>query len=217
MTYSFSGWFNNKRVGVNLETENVELIAKMVLEALESKKETAGKGYLVPIGVSARHVHLTQEHVEALFGKGHELTFDRPLSQPGQFLSKEKVTIKNGDRKIERVSILGPVRKASQVEVSKTDSVALRAEGFIRESGDLAGTAPVELEGPEGSIQLSEGLIIAKRHIHMTPENAAEAGLKDKDVVSVAVNTDGRKTIFGDVVVRVEALARGFQAFPDLL
>ena len=142
------------------------------------------------VEVSARHVHLTQEHVEALFGKGHELTFDRPLSQPGQFLSKEKVTIKNGDRKIERVSILGPVRKASQVEVSKTDSVALRAEGFIRESGDLAGTAP-------------EGLIIAKRHIHMTPENAAEAGLKDKDVVSVAVNTDGRKTIFGDVVVRV--------------
>lgn len=155
------------------------------------------------VEVSARHVHLTQEHVEALFGKGHELTFDRPLSQPGQFLSKEKVTIKNGDRKIERVSILGPVRKASQVEVSKTDSVALRAEGFIRESGDLAGTAPVEIEGPEGSIQLSEGLIIAKRHIHMTPENAAEAGLKDKDVVSVAVNTDGRKTIFGDVVVRV--------------
>ena len=143
------------------------------------------------VEVSARHVHLTQEHVEALFGKGHELTFDRPLSQPGQFLSKEKVTIKNGDRKIERVSILGPVRKASQVEVSKT------------ESGDLAGTAPVEIEGPEGSIQLSEGLIIAKRHIHMTPENAAEAGLKDKDVVSVAVNTDGRKTIFGDVVVRV--------------
>ena len=87
------------------------------------------------VEVSARHVHLTQEHVEALFGKGHELTFDRPLSQPGQFLSKEKVTIKNGDRKIERVSILGPVRKASQVEVSKTDSVALRAEGFIRESG----------------------------------------------------------------------------------
>ena len=130
------------------------------------------------VEVSARHVHLTQEHVEALFGKGHELTFDRPLSQPGQFLSKEKVTIKNGDRKIERVSILGPVRKASQVEVSKTDSVALRAEGFIRESGDLAGTAPVEIEGPEGSIQLSEGLIIAKRHIHMTPENAAEAGLK---------------------------------------
>ena len=108
------------------------------------------------VEVSARHVHLTQEHVEALFGKGHELTFDRPLSQPGQFLSKEKVTIKNGDRKIERVSILGPVRKASQVEVSKTDSVALRAEGFIRESGDLAGTAPVEIEGPEGSIQLSE-------------------------------------------------------------
>ena len=155
------------------------------------------------VEVSARHVHLTQEHVEALFGKGHELTFDRPLSQPDQFLSKEKVTLKNGDRKIERVSILGPVRKASQVEVSKTDSVALRAEGFIRESGDIAGTAPIEIEGPEGSIQLTAGLIIAKRHIHMTPEDAAAFGVTDKQIVSVAVDTDGRKTIFGDVVVRV--------------
>ena len=155
------------------------------------------------VEVSARHVHLTQEHVEALFGKGHELTFDRPLSQRDQFLSKEKVTLKNGDRRIERVSILGPVRKASQVEVSKTDSVALRAEGFIRESGDIAGTAPIEIEGPEGSIQLTEGLIIAKRHIHMTPEDAAAFGVADKQIVSVAVDTDGRKTIFGDVVVRV--------------
>ena len=155
------------------------------------------------VEVSARHVHLTQEHVEVLFGKGHELTFDRPLSQPGQFLSKEKVTIQNGDRKIERVSILGPVRKADQVEVSKTDSVTLRAEGFIRESGDIAGTAPIEIVGPEGSIKLTEGLIIAKRHIHMTPEDAEKFGVKDKDVISVAVNTEGRKTVFGDVVVRV--------------
>ena len=155
------------------------------------------------VEVSARHVHLTQEHVEILFGKGHELTFDRPLSQPGQFLSKEKVTIKNGDRQIERVSILGPVRKSSQVEVSKTDSVTLRAEGFIRESGDIAGTAPIEIVGPEGSVQLNEGLIIAKRHIHMTPEDAEQFGVSDKQIVSVSVNTDGRKTIFGDVVVRV--------------
>lgn len=155
------------------------------------------------VEVSARHVHLTQEHVEVLFGKGHELTFDRPLSQPGQFLSKEKVTIKNGERKIERVSILGPVRKVDQVEVSKTDSVALRADGFIRESGDIAGTAPIEIVGPEGSIMLTEGLIIAKRHIHMTPEDAKAFGVADKDIVSVCVNTEDRKTIFGDVVVRV--------------
>lgn len=155
------------------------------------------------VEVSARHVHLTQEHVEILFGKGRELTFDRPLSQPGQFLSKEKVTIKNGDRQIERVSILGPVRKSSQVEVSKTDSVSLRAEGFIRESGDIVGTAPIEIVGPEGSVQLDEGLIIAKRHIHMTPEDAEQFDVSDKQIVSVAVNTDGRKTIFGDVVVRV--------------
>lgn len=155
------------------------------------------------VEVSARHVHLTQEHVEALFGKGHELTFDRPLSQPGQFLSKEKVTICNGERRIERVSILGPVRNASQVEVSKTDSVSLRAEGLVRESGDVAGTAGIDIIGPEGSVHLSEGLIIAKRHIHMTPDDAAAAGVSDKDIVSVAVNTEGRKTIFGDVVVRV--------------
>lgn len=155
------------------------------------------------VEVSARHVHLTQEHVEVLFGKGHELTFDRPLSQPGQFLSKEKVTIKNGERKIERVSILGPVRKADQVEVSKTDSVALRADGFIRESGDITGTAPIEIVGPEGSITIPEGLIIAKRHIHMTPEDAKAFGVADKDIVSVSVDTEGRKTIWGDVVVRV--------------
>lgn len=157
------------------------------------------------VEVSARHVHLTQEHVEVLFGSGHELTFDRPLSQPGQFLSKEKVTIKNGERKIERVSILGPVRKADQVEVSKTDSVALRADGFIRESGDISGTAPIEIVGPEGTIQLTEGLIIAKRHIHMTPDDAEKFGVKDKDVVSVLVDTEDRKTIFGDVVVRVNS------------
>ena len=155
------------------------------------------------VEVSARHVHLTQEHVEVLFGKGHELTFDRPLSQPGQFLSKEKVMIRNGERQIDRVSILGPVRKASQVEVSKTDSVTLKVDGMVRESGDIAGTAPIEIVGPEGSIKLTEGLIIAKRHIHMTPEDAEKFGVKDKDVVSVAVNTEGRKTVFGDVVVRV--------------
>ena len=155
------------------------------------------------VEVSARHVHLTQEHVEALFGKGHELTFDRPLSQPGQFLSKEKVILKNGDRKIERVSILGPIRKASQVELSKTDCISLRAEAFIRESGDIAGTAPIEIIGPEGSITLPEGLIVAKRHLHMTPEQAEEAGMKNGQIISVAVDTDGRKTVFGDVVVRV--------------
>lgn len=155
------------------------------------------------VEVSARHVHLTQEHVEALFGKGHELTFDRPLSQPGQFLSKEKVILKNGDRKLERVSILGPIRKASQVELSKTDCISLRADAVIRESGDIAGSAPIEIIGPEGSITLPEGLIVAKRHLHMTPEQAEEAGMKNGQIINVAVDTDGRKTIFGDVVVRV--------------
>lgn len=108
---------------------------------------------------------------------------------------------------------LDPVCKASQVEVSKTDSVALRAEGFIRESGDLAGTAPLKLKDPRAAFSSPKALIIAKRHIHMTPETAAEAGLKDKDVVSVAVNTDERKTIFGDVVVRVSPLIHPCNAY----
>ncbi|MBR6239708.1 MAG: phosphate propanoyltransferase [Clostridia bacterium] len=155
------------------------------------------------VEVSARHIHLTQEHVEALFGKGYELTFDRELSQPGQFLCKEKLTIVKGDRQLARVSILGPVRKASQVELSRTDCISLRAAQFVRESGDLAGTESCTLVGPEGQVELSEGLIVAKAHIHATPEDAEKLGVKDKDIVNVAVEGDGRKLIFGNIVVRV--------------
>ncbi|MBE5760003.1 MAG: phosphate propanoyltransferase [Clostridiales bacterium] len=155
------------------------------------------------VEVSARHIHLTQEHVEALFGAGHQLTFIRELSQPGQYLCEEKVTLVKGDRKLERVSVLGPVRKSSQVELSRTDCISLRANAIVRESGDTAGTEAVTLVGPAGTVELEEGLIVAKAHIHATPEDAEKLGVKDKDIVNVAVEGEGRKLVFGNIVVRV--------------
>lgn len=155
------------------------------------------------VEVSARHIHLTQEHVEILFGKGHQLTSKKALSQPGQFACEEKLTLVNGDRKLERVTVLGPVRKQSQVELSITDCVALRAGQVVRESGDLKGSAPIKLVGPAGEVELEEGLIVAKAHIHATPEDAEKLGVKDKDIVSVAVEGQGRKLVFGNIVVRV--------------
>ncbi len=155
------------------------------------------------VEVSARHVHLCQEDIEALFGKGYSLTFDRALSQPEQFLCKEKVTVQKGDKAIERVAILGPARPKSQVELSRTDCFALKAQSYLRESGDISGSESITLIGTNGSIDLSEGLIIAKRHIHMSPEDAKVLGVIDKQIVHVAIETNERKLIFGDVVVRI--------------
>ena len=158
------------------------------------------KSFLVE--VSARHVHLTQEDVEKLFGAGKTLTYVRDLSQPGQFVCEERVEIVGPKRSIANVVILGPTRPASQVEVSLTDCFTLGAIGPVRESGDLAGSAPIKLKGPAGEIELSEGLIVAKRHIHMTPEDAERLVVQDKEIVQVKVDTD-RPVIFGDCVVRV--------------
>ena len=155
------------------------------------------------VETSARHVHLTVEDIETLFGKGHELTVKKMLSQPGQFACEEKVTVVGPKKSIERVSILGPARKASQVEVSLTDARTLGLNPPVRESGDLAGSAPCKLVGPCGEIELTEGVIAAKRHIHFTPEDAAEYGIKDKDIVKVKITSDGRSLIFDDVVCRV--------------
>ena len=156
------------------------------------------------VEVSARHAHLSQEQVEALFGKGHQLTPDKMLSQPGQFLSKERVTIVGPKRKMERVGVLGPARKNGQVELSLTDCFAIGLKNVpVRESGDIAGTPGVVLESETASVTLKEGVIVAKRHVHMTPEDAAEFGVKDKQVVSVSVKNDSRSTVYGDVVVRV--------------
>lgn len=187
----------------NMVTDGqVELITRMVMEAINQKEESKG-GYLVPVGVSARHVHLTQEHVEVLFGKGYQLTKKKEL-MGGQFASNELVTIVGLKlRAIENVRILGPVRRNSQVEISSTDAIKLGVKAPIRESGNVAGSAPIALVGPKGALYLTEGCIVAKRHIHMSPKDAMAAGVKDGDVVSVQAENE-RGTVFNHVQIRVD-------------
>lgn len=153
------------------------------------------------VETSARHIHLTKEHVDILFGAGHQLTVKKMLSQPGQFACEEKVTVK-GEKGELKMSVLGPERKATQVEVSLTDARTLGVKAPVRESGDIAGSGACTLVGPCGTVEISEGVIAAKRHIHLTPETAAELGLSDKQIVSVKLDTE-RSLVFGDVVVRV--------------
>lgn len=155
------------------------------------------------IETSARHVHVTQEALEILFGKGAELTKKKDLSQPGQFSCEERVTVVGPKKELANVSILGPVRPANQVELSATDARSIGCAIAVRESGDIAGTPGCKLIGPKGEIEISEGVIVAKRHIHMIPETAENLGLKNKDIVWVKAESDGRTAILGDVVVRV--------------
>ena len=155
------------------------------------------------VETSARHVHVTQEALETLFGKGATLTHKKDLSQPGQFACEERVTVVGPKKELANVSILGPVRPANQVELSATDARSIGLSAPIRESGDVAGSAPCKLVGPCGEVEIFEGVIVAKRHIHLTPADAEELGVKDKDVVYVKIDTDGRKAILGDVVCRV--------------
>ena len=187
-----------------MDNNNVALITKMVLEAVEKQKSSEKEpGYLVPVGVSARHIHLTQEHVEVLFGPGYQLTKKKEL-MGGQFASNETVTIVGLKlRAIENVRILGPVRSKSQVEVSATDAIKLGVKAPIRESGNIAGSAPIAVVGPKGAVYLDEGCIIAKRHIHMPPNDAMAAGVHDGDVVSVQAENE-RGTVFNHVQIRVD-------------
>lgn len=185
-----------------MESNNIEQITRLVLQAIEQNSEKS-TGFMVPIGVSARHVHLTQEHVEALFGPGYRLTKKKDL-MGGQFASNETVTIVGLKlRAIENVRILGPTRKASQVEVSATDAVRLGMKVPVRESGDVKGSAAIALVGPKGALYLKEGCIVAMRHIHMSPKDAADAGVKDGDIVSVKADNE-RGTIFNHVKIRVD-------------
>ena len=154
------------------------------------------------VETSARHLHVTKEDLATLFGPDAKLTNKKDLSQPGQFACAEKVTIV-GPRGQFNASILGPERNATQVEISASDARTLGVTAPIRESGDVAGSAGCKLVGPCGEVELKEGVIIAKRHIHLTPADAAELEVKDKDVVWVRVNTEDRSLIFGDVVCRV--------------
>lgn len=167
------------------------------------------------VETSARHIHLTQEAVEALFGAGHTLTKKKDLSQPGQFACEEKVTVvnkcvdKRTGAEVEKkltMSVLGPVRPETQVEVSFTDARTLGVSAPVRESGDVAGTPGAKLVGPAGEYVIDHGIIVAKRHIHLTPENAADLGVENGQIVKVLVDTGaGRKTVFDDVVIRVKS------------
>ncbi|MBR4359737.1 MAG: phosphate propanoyltransferase [Clostridia bacterium] len=155
------------------------------------------------VETSARHVHVTQQDLEALFGEGYQLTPKKYLSQPGQFASEERVDVVGPKNTLSRVSILGPVRPETQIELSLTDARSIGVTAPIRESGDVAGSGACKLVGPKGEVEVKEGVIAAKRHVHMTPEDAKEFGVEDKQIVSVKVETAGRALIFGDVVVRV--------------
>ncbi len=155
------------------------------------------------VETSARHVHLSKADLETLFGEGYELTIKKDLSQPGQYACAERVDVVGPKKSIPGVSILGPTRNATQVEISLTDARSIGVAAPIRESGDIAGSGACKLVGPKGEVEITEGVIAAKRHIHMTPADAEECGVKDKDVVSVKIDTDGRSLVFGDVVCRV--------------
>lgn len=157
----------------------------------------------VMVETSARHVHVTEETLEILFGKCYQLTKKKDLSQPGQFACEERVQVIGPKNSFPAVSILGPTRPADQVELSASDARSIGVAAPVRESGDIAGSGACKLVGPNGEVELKEGVIVAKRHIHMTPEDAENYGVKDKQVVSVKIDSPERSLVFGDVVVRV--------------
>lgn len=175
------------------------MTAEQLSAAIMDSVHRAG---LVEVEVSARHVHLTQADAEVLFGTGAQLKPVRPLSQPGQFLAEQRVTLVGPRGKKERVAVLGPVRKASQVELSKSDCVDLGVDAPLRESGDVAGSGSITIEGPKGTLELKEGVIIAHNHIHVTAPDSLLLDLKDKQRVSVELLTE-RPVVFEDVIIRV--------------
>ena len=188
---------------MNVDEKYISEIVEKVVRECVSGKTISSEGD-IPVGVSNRHIHLTQEHVEVLFGKGYQLTPLKDLSQPGQYACKEQLTLIGPSlRAIEGVRVLGPVRKQSQVEISKTDSFTLKVKPPVRESGDLAGSAPITIIGPKGLVQLNEGCILANRHIHMSQADGERYGVKDGDYVSVETVGEGKRTKLYDVQIRV--------------
>lgn len=184
------------------EAEIRELVEK-VIGGISAGSAAVSRDDEIPVGVSNRHIHLTREHVDVLFGKGYELTKLKDLSQPGQYACKEQLTIIGPSmRAIEGVRVLGPERKRSQVEISRTDSFILKLKPPVRESGNLDGSAPVTIIGPKGIVTLDEGCIIANRHIHMNPEEAKRFGVTDGETVNVQLDGE-RKSLFYDVSIRV--------------
>jgi len=159
----------------------------------------------VLVEISARHVHLSEKDLATLFGEGHPLTIKKMLSQPGQYAAEERVTVVGPKKEIANISILGPVRKETQVELSLTDARSIGLSAPIKESGDIVNSAPCKIVGPKGEIDITKGVIIAKRHIHLTPDDAIKFNVKDKQIVQVRVATPDRSLIFDDVVIRVRA------------
>lgn len=185
---------------MEITNATVEALVKQVLAQLGN----ADCGNEIPVGISNRHIHLSREDLETLFGKGYELTPMKELSQPGQYACKETLTLVGPSmRAIEGVRVLGPLRSASQVEISATDSFQLKVKPPVRESGKIAGSAPVTIVGPRGVVSLSEGCIIANRHVHMSPDDAARFGVKDGDYIDVDVLSGTRKSRWFDVQIRV--------------
>lgn len=156
----------------------------------------------VPVGVSARHIHLTQEHVEALFGQGYQLTEFKPLSQPGQFAANETVAVIGTKGQFDKVRILGPARPASQLEISRTDSFAIGVKAPVRESGNIDGTPGVTIKGPAGEVTIEEGVIVAARHIHFHTSDAQAWGIQDKQMLKVRLGGE-RGLVLENVVARV--------------
>jgi len=199
---------NSKVTVLVVPTDEERMMAREALRAVNRRYVTevlqAQQQQPFLVEISAHHIHLTPEHVEALFGKGHQLTKHADLSQPGQFACKEQLTIVGPKGRIERVRVLGPARKYTQVEVAMTEQFKLGVHPPIRESGDLADSPGCTLEGPAGSVQIDRGVICALRHIHMTPADALRYGVRDKSIVRVRMAGD-RELIFGDVLVRVDA------------
>jgi putative phosphotransacetylase len=184
------------------------LVKEAVLQEIKKKTTSAvlkqsQPALTVPVGVSARHLHVTREHLDILFGKGHQLHVKKEL-MGGQFAAEERVTIVGINlRVIENVRILGPERSATQVEVSKTDARQLGLNVPIRESGDIEGSMPITIVGPAGAVRLDQGCIVAQRHIHMNPDDAQRFGVKDKQIVCVKTQDGARKGILSNVLVRV--------------
>lgn len=185
-----------------MERQEIEALTRMIVASLQ-KNQKQGSGFLVPVGVSNRHIHLSQADVETLFGPGHQLTKKKEL-MGGQFACEECCTIVGLKlRAIENVRVLGPARKATQVEISSTDARKLGISVPVRESGDIAGSAPIAIVGPKGAVYCKEGCIVAARHIHMSPADAARCGVSDGDYVSVSVDNE-RGTTFDKVKIRVD-------------
>ncbi len=188
-----------------MEEKIVDEITKKVIERIKFEE------FPIIVNVSNRHCHLSQQDLELLFGTGYKLTNIRDLMQPGQFACKETISIQGPKGQIDNVRIIGPVRKQSQVEISITDSFVLGIKPPVRESGDLAGSAGISFIGPKGRVDLKEGCIVAKRHLHLTPQDAKKLGLNDKDIVKILCGTgkrdtsQGRETIFSDVICRVSS------------